>query len=141
MLWFLILLSMLIDIISLISIGLIVTINNFTVFKKIDPTKRNLINTYTLITTFSLFIYLFGMFNYITSSSSSPEKAIKKYAFLEGNILKNYELKIIKTNEFDNYRGNKFLVKGFEGRIRGDTSFFFLKETVSGWCVVIVENG
>lgn len=93
-----------------------------------------------------IFIMLAGIYIslnlYLSSPSQTPQKAIQKYVFKQGNPIEAFNLQIRATEIDDGVSGQQYTVRGFYDNATGmEIMFFYLKKCNNTWQVISAGTG
>lgn len=99
--------------------------------------QKHLLSTIML-----LVIIVAGVYYYLSSPSSTPELAIRKYVFADGNPIEAFNIQITPTTIEDNHYGKQFVVDGYYDNDTGiEVMFFYLMKSEKGWSVTSTGTG
>lgn len=87
-----------------------------------------------------LIFFIFSYFSFLRANT--PEKAIKKYVFLNGHPIQAFNLTIRTGNYIDKVYGRQYCVDGYVGELGMEIKFFYLKQNNNGlWYVTTAGTG
>lgn len=98
--------------------------------------------TFVLIIGILLVILAAGSNYYLSSPSDTPELAIRKFVFADGNPIESFNIDITPTTVEDNHYGKQFVVDGYYDNDTGmEVMFFYLMKSDQGWYVTSAGTG